>query len=253
MHSSNFPRIVAPAADGSEVYSFTDSTGANFDNKIVTEYLGNTTTDPMQRGLCTTNKLCADTTVFGQDKNLTMKKLADQNTFASTCATVFQKLVEVVPKTTTLSQTIIIPYEVKPSFQLTLLDGGSQMTFAGEVRVRTTVRSQSQISSVQINYSDRNGGSSCGSCVIMTSMIGTANGFDDSFAVRPFLPLPIVVPILTELYSFIPFQQPLMPPTRYLPSLSRSTSLVAQAKLSTITVEVFLFKIPLCYKRRNHV
>jgi hypothetical protein len=92
-------------------------------------------------------------------------------------------MIEVVPPNVVLPDPVQ-PYEVKPTaLQLTLLSGGSSISFTGFIRVRTTVRPMSDIASVQLIYLDRNGASSCGSCTISTSVAGTSNGFDDSFAV----------------------------------------------------------------------
>lgn len=155
------------------------------DNKIVTEYFDGSSKDPMLSGLCTKGSVCSDSVVFKQDGNATMNTLMDANVFQSKCADVFQRMMEVVPATTTLSANTVEPYEVKPDFQMTLLDGGNTLGFVGEIRVRTTNLAQSQIQSVQLNYVDRSGGSSCGSCVIMATPVGTASGLDDTFTVSP--------------------------------------------------------------------
>ncbi|EHK96667.1 hypothetical protein M7I_7647 [Glarea lozoyensis 74030] len=89
-------------------------------------------------------------------------------------------MIETVPPESVLSD-VIAPYEVKPSgIQLTLLAGGSQIKFSGDIRVRTTSRT---VSSVSITYKDRNGGTGG---TITTTLAGTANGFDDSFAFYSF-------------------------------------------------------------------
>lgn len=112
-----------------------------------------------------------------------MASLSIPTTFANTCATMLQKMIEVVPSGVALTDTIV-PYEVKPyALQLTLLSGGAKLSFGGEIRVRTTNRPASQIASVQLVYKDRSGGSTCGSCTISTVTAGTASGFDDTFTV----------------------------------------------------------------------
>ncbi|CAL3969346.1 unnamed protein product [Diplocarpon coronariae] len=62
--------------------------------------------------------------------------------------------------------------------QLTLLCAGGQITFAGDIRVRTTTRSASQFASVRVVYKDRNG--AAGSTV-STAASATASGFDKTF------------------------------------------------------------------------
>ncbi|OWO99268.1 hypothetical protein B2J93_1156 [Marssonina coronariae] len=58
-----------------------------------------------------------------------------------------------------------------------LLNRG-QITFAGDIRVRTTTRSASQFASVRVVYKDRNG--AAGSTV-STAASATASGFDKTF------------------------------------------------------------------------
>ena len=112
-----------------------------------------------------------------------MKAMADPATFASTCVAMLQKLIEVVPSDTALTNPLV-PYEMKQTaLHLTLTSGGSQLLFEGEIRVRTTVRPASKITAVELIYKDRNGGSSCGNCTITTISKGIAAGFDDTFTV----------------------------------------------------------------------
>jgi hypothetical protein len=94
-------------------------------------------------------------------------------------------MIEVVPSGVTLTDPIV-PYDVKPyALQLTLLNGGTAVSFTGEIRIRTTTLPASQIVSVQLVYMDRNGGSECGNggCTISSSYEGSSAGFDDSFVV----------------------------------------------------------------------
>ena len=181
VHSEDFPNIV-PNGDGGDGFPHFDTSGAQFDSRIAIEWIDGNTSDPLTVGPSVANGRNSDGRLFGADGNVTMKALADPNTFASTCATMLQKMIEVVPSGVTLSDPIV-PYDVKPTaLQLTLLEGGSQLQFTGEIRVRTTARPASQISSVELKYRDRNGGTN--GTTITTSTKGTAAGFDDSFTVR---------------------------------------------------------------------
>lgn len=179
VHAGNFPTIVAPgtAPDDYQLFVATQ----NFDNSIATRYLNGPDTDPLAVGISTSSGRNADFQVFNSDKNVTLKALTDAAYFNSQCSSIFQRMIETVdPLYTTLSP-VIAPYEVKPSgLQLTLLSG-STMSFSGYIRVRTTVRSVSQISSVQLAYIDRNG--AAGAAPIVATAAGTAAGFDDSFSV----------------------------------------------------------------------
>ena len=181
MHAGNFPEIVPVGSAPNDVVDF-DSTTA-FDEKIATEFVANKSTDPLTIGKSTTNGRDSDRRLFESDGRATITQLADPATFRSLCSTMLQKMIEVVPPGTVFTDSIT-PYEVKPyALQLTLLSGGSNLQFTGEIRVRTTVRPASQIASVKLVYKDRSGGSTCGSCTVNTDFKGNAAGFDDSFAV----------------------------------------------------------------------
>jgi hypothetical protein len=176
VHSANFPDIVPPgtAPDG---YQLFDSTLA-FDNKIATRYIDGPDTNPLSTGRIPGKR--SDLAVFVADSNVTLKAMKDAATFNTMCTSILQKMIEVVPTNTVLSD-IIQPYEVKPAgLQLTLLSGGTQIKFAGDIRVRTTVRSASQIASVKVVYKNRSGGTGG---TITASVVGAAAGFDDNFSV----------------------------------------------------------------------
>lgn len=181
VHAANFPQIVPPGSAPND-YKLMDST-TKFDEKIASEYVAGKSTDPLTVGPAQAAGKASDLRVFSADGNATISKLADPATFASTCQAMLQKMIEVVPSSTTLTDPIAA-YDVKPAaLQLTLQPGGSQLQFSGEIRVRTTSRPASQISTVQLVYKDRAGGSDCGGCKISATQKGTAAGFDDSFTV----------------------------------------------------------------------
>lgn len=185
VHAEDFPQIVPSGTGGSSFPHFDTTT--KFDSQIAVEWVSGSTADPLAVGPSIASGRASDARVFGADGNVTMQSLADPSTFASTCVTMLQKLIEVVPSGTTLTDPIV-PYEVKPTaLQLTLLSGGSQLSFAGELRVRTTTRSASNIASVSLIYKDRNGGNNCSDCKIATIVKGSAAGFDDSFTVSSTL------------------------------------------------------------------
>ncbi|KAI4102702.1 MAG: hypothetical protein L6R37_004233 [Teloschistes peruensis] len=184
VHAANFPQIVPPGSAPND-YKLMDST-TKFDEKIASEYVAGKSTDPLTVGPAQAAGKASDLRVFSADGNATISKLADPATFASTCQAMLQKMIEVVPSSTTLTDPIAA-YDVKPAaLQLTLQPGGSQLQFSGEIRVRTTSRPASQISTVQLVYKDRAGGSDCGGCKISATQKGTAAGFDDSFTFYAF-------------------------------------------------------------------
>ena len=183
VHSANFPQIVPASTPGG--YKSMDSTGVDnpaFDSKIAQEYVAGTQQDPLVYGPSIAAGRNSDFKVFTADSNQTITKMADPTYFKNQCATLFQRMVEVKPSASPALSDVIVPYDVKPStLQLGLVDGGAQIAFTGEVRVRTTTRAASQISNVQLKYKDRTGATG-GS--IDTAVKGTASGFDDTFTVR---------------------------------------------------------------------
>jgi Peroxidase len=182
VHAEDFPQIV-PVGSAPNNFKAVDSTVNVFDNRIAVEWITGNTTDPMTVGPSIAAGMNSDAKVFGADGNVTMQALTNPTTFASTCSSILQRMIEVVPPQVVFTN-FIIPYEVKPTaLQLTLLSGGASISFTGLIRVRTTVRPASNIASVQLTYKDRNGGNACGACTISTSVAGATTGFDDSFAV----------------------------------------------------------------------
>ncbi|EFE38775.1 hypothetical protein TRV_06551 [Trichophyton verrucosum HKI 0517] len=197
VHASNFPQIVVPGSTPNDFQLF-DSTVA-FDEKVAADFVGGVGGNPLTSTTAKRNQRDADTKVFTADRNVTIKALADQATFRSTCARVLQKMIEVVPSGVNLTAPIA-PYEVKPGrLQLSLAGNGSVIAFTGEIRVRTTSRPITSISKVELVYKDRTGGSSRGSCVITAEYKGTAEGFDDSFA---FYGFDAIFPVETAISKF---------------------------------------------------
>jgi hypothetical protein len=175
VHAADFPNIVASGTAPNDFQLF-DQTAA-FDNQIAVRYINGPDTDPLSLGISVASGRNSDAAVFGADRNVTLKAMTNTGVFNSMCSTILQKMIETVPNNVALSA-IIQPYEVKPSdLQLTVLSGGTQITFSGDIRVRTTTRS---VSNVQLVYKDRTGANGG---TISTTVSGTANGFDDSFSV----------------------------------------------------------------------
>ncbi|KAF8849870.1 heme peroxidase [Acephala macrosclerotiorum] len=192
VHAGDFSNIVAPGTAPDDFQLF--DTTPEFDNLIATRYIGGNDTDALAVGISTASGRNSDFAVFTADKNVTIQAMTNAATFNSMCISILQRMIETVPPTVNLSA-IISPYEVKPSgLQLTLLSGGTQLTFSGDIRVRTTSRT---VSSVQVVYTDRNGAAGG---TISATLSGTANGFDDSFS---FYGFSTNIPATTSISSFI--------------------------------------------------
>jgi len=179
VHSEFFPEIV-PAGTAPNGYALFDNT-LEFDNNIATRYISGPNTDPLSVGPSVAATRNADTVVFTADRNVTIQAMTNPTTFNTVCSSILQRMIDTVAPTVNLSDPLA-PYEIKPSgIQLTLLSGGTQITFSGDIRVRTTTRPASSILNVQIVYKDRTGG--VGGTITTTTISGTATGFDDSFTV----------------------------------------------------------------------
>ncbi|KAA8646659.1 uncharacterized protein ATNIH1004_005334 [Aspergillus tanneri] len=156
VHADNFPKILAPGSVAHN-YQLLDGTAA-FDEKIVTDFVHHVLGNPLTGNLARINSRDADTKVFTADGNVTIRTLTDPTTFRSTCASLLQQMIEVVPSGVVLTDPIV-PYEVKPvHLQLSLLDFGENVQFSGQIRVRTTFRSVNAISHVRLLFHDRFGG-----------------------------------------------------------------------------------------------
>ncbi|KAH8908759.1 hypothetical protein BR93DRAFT_502707 [Coniochaeta sp. PMI_546] len=198
VHTSEFPDIV-PAGTSANGEVGLDSTVAAFDNKVVTEYLDNSTTNPLVVGPAVKINKHADFKVFNADQNVTMRTLTDPTVFQSTCKTVLQKMIDVVPAGVVLTDPVT-PYMVKPvNIQLTLNTPGSTMLLSGYIRVRTTNLPSSSINNIKLTYKDRNGGNNCGTCSTTATVQGSATGFDDSFG---FFPISANIDVTTGISSF---------------------------------------------------
>lgn len=183
VHAAEQPLIIN-SGEFPNNYAHFDTSVASFDNKIATEFYSGNPMNPMVFGKAYRadgRGRDSDRRVYGSDGNITITAMSDAQTFNNMCKTVFQKMIEIVPRGVTLTE-VVTPYDVKPyDIQLTLLDGGVSLGFTGEIRVRTNSRSGTK---VQLVYKDRTGVSA--STPIDTSSKGTASGFDDNFSFFSF-------------------------------------------------------------------
>jgi hypothetical protein len=180
VHAGDFPQIVAAgtAPNGFQLFDTTEG----WDSLIASRYVSGPDTDPLAVGISVSSGRDSDFAVFSIDNNVTIQSMTTEAAFDSQCSAILQEMIEVVDPTLVTLSSIIVPYEVKPSgLQLTLLSGGTQLQFSGDVRVRTTTRSAASITGVQLIYTDRNGNANAGT--ITATDAGSASGFDDSFEV----------------------------------------------------------------------
>ncbi|KAJ7611543.1 heme peroxidase [Mycena polygramma] len=129
-----FPQIVPDLNDPKNTQSVAhfDSTFAHFDNNIATEYISGTTQNPLVVGANYTTR--SDKRIFASDGNATMQSFADSpKLFASTCATLFARMLDTVPKGVQLTD-VIDPLPVKPA-QVTLILDEDTLKLSGSVRL----------------------------------------------------------------------------------------------------------------------
>ncbi|POS81351.1 hypothetical protein DHEL01_v200232 [Diaporthe helianthi] len=196
VHGTEFPELVE------EGESPSDSTVAEFDEKVITEYLENNTTNPLVVGPAVGQGKDSDARIFNSDANITVKAMANPQRFQDVCRKVLQKMIEVVPTGVTLSPPIE-PYAVKPvDLRLSLEQAATHLQLSGDVRVKTTDLPREEIGRMEVFYKNRNGEHSCGkvSCVINSTIHGSGYGLDDTFV---FFPIDATIPIDTGISSFI--------------------------------------------------
>src|SRR5271170_2323828 len=81
--NTDFPQIVTPGTVANDFQHF-DSTTV-FDEKVASEFVSGTTTNPLVVGPSVGNGQNSDGRVFAADGNVTIMAMANPSTFASTC------------------------------------------------------------------------------------------------------------------------------------------------------------------------
>ncbi|KAJ6488990.1 heme peroxidase [Mycena sanguinolenta] len=189
-----FPDIVGVLNDTNNTESVThfDSTSANFDNLVATEYIAGTTQNPLVVGSNDTTN--SDKRIFGSDGNVTMKSFADSpELFASTCADLIARMLDTVPTGVELTE-IITPLPVKPS-NLILSMAGDILKLSGEVRLWNMAADAQRI--VNLLWGDHIG--SGGNVTMPASGVSTGAGGRYIAAWYSFAPLPFDGPTFLSL------------------------------------------------------
>ncbi|CCF32863.1 WSC domain-containing protein [Colletotrichum higginsianum] len=160
VHSVDFPEIVGVEADpNNDTIAHFDVEFSRFDHGVVTEYLDDTTKNPLVAG--TNDTLNSDKRIFSADGNKTMQAMADPAAFQATCADIFTRMIDTVPATVKLTEPIVAT-DIKPYIGGLFLKDDGNISFTGQIRIRTsadTGRDPSDLS-VQLTYADRNGNGS---------------------------------------------------------------------------------------------
>ncbi|KAJ7805407.1 heme peroxidase [Mycena olivaceomarginata] len=150
-----FPDIVPELNDPNNTQSVQhfDSTNVHFDNNIATEYISSTTQNPLVVGFNDTTN--SDKRIFGSDGNATMLSFANSpDLFASTCATLFAKMLDTIPSGVQLTD-VIRALPVKPDNVQLVLDGDT-LRLSGQLRLWNTTGDVNR--TVRVIWDDRVGG-----------------------------------------------------------------------------------------------
>ncbi|KAK7043046.1 hypothetical protein VNI00_008784 [Paramarasmius palmivorus] len=144
---ADFPDIVQ---DQSVEFQDFSETKTNFDNRVITDYLAGNTENPLVVGPNSTTN--SDLRIFSADGNVTMQALSSVDTFASTCVTLYEKMLNSVPSTVTLSDPITpIEYKILNPRVYPSKDNDSTLTFSVGLRMLT----QSNTRNVTLFWTDR--------------------------------------------------------------------------------------------------
>jgi hypothetical protein len=201
VHGKTFPEITENNTESNVVHF--DSTEATFDPKVATEYLDGTTQNPLV--VAHNDTLNSDKRIFGADNNVTMKALAsDPKTFQSMCADIFERMIDTVPSTVTLTEPLD-PIPLKPYITSFSLTNASHITLTGRIRLLTS-SDRYDDERVTLTYTPRTapaGNSTLNTTIVTTPAtfdVGTSNGiFGELFKWHEFS---VALPTSTSIKSF---------------------------------------------------
>ncbi|KIK55701.1 hypothetical protein GYMLUDRAFT_47659 [Collybiopsis luxurians FD-317 M1] len=101
----DFPLIVTDNATVLQTFDTTPS----FDTAVVSEYLQNTTQNPLVVGPNVTTR--SDLRIFSSDGNATMQSLLSSDTFDQTCGSLFERMLNTVPSNVNLTEPLTEPFD----------------------------------------------------------------------------------------------------------------------------------------------
>ncbi|PNS17900.1 hypothetical protein CAC42_3859 [Sphaceloma murrayae] len=147
VHSVDHPEIVIEGPVSPENVARFDNTTGNFDNKVVTEYLDNSSRNPLLRN--TNDTLNSDKRIFASDKNVTMSRLADPAFYKSQCEALLGRMIDLVPGDVALTEPLQ-PADVRPYIQTYLTKGNGSIEFSGRIRIRTSDNTNRNASDISV-------------------------------------------------------------------------------------------------------
>ncbi|KAF8185426.1 hypothetical protein BJ912DRAFT_485603 [Pholiota molesta] len=133
VRSVDLTEVVKPNASEASGVALADfDTKPQFDTAIITEYLDGTTQNPLVVPASNVS-FASDLRIFSSDGNVTMKSLASPTSFADTCATMIERMLNTVPSDTQLTEEIeLLPVKVREAF-ITVVN--SQLLFITSLRL----------------------------------------------------------------------------------------------------------------------
>lgn len=135
VHSVDHPEIVLTGNVSDENVARFDTTTGSFDTKVVTEYLDDSSLNPLLRN--TNDTLNSDKRIFSSDGNATMNRLAEPTFFKAQCESLFERMIDLVPGDVTLTDPLQ-PADLRPYITSYLPKGNDTLELAGRIRVRIT-------------------------------------------------------------------------------------------------------------------
>ncbi|KAJ6497776.1 heme peroxidase [Mycena sanguinolenta] len=170
-----FPTIVPEQDDPTDTQSVQhfDTTFANFDNNVASEYIAGTTQNPLVVGSNDTTN--SDKRIFGSDGNVTMLSFANSpELFAATCSSLIARMLDTVPNGVQLTE-VVTPPPVKPTNLVHILDGDN-MTFTLDVRIWNSTNTSM---AVVMLWDDHNGATF--NTTLPARRLGTSSAINDLY------------------------------------------------------------------------
>jgi hypothetical protein len=202
VHGKTFPEITENANQTNVVHF--DSTEADFDANVATEYLDGTTKNPLV--VAHNDTLNSDKRIFAADNNVTMKALADPKNFQSMCSDIFERMINTVPAEVELTEPLE-PIVVKPDITAFSLINATHIKLEGRIRLLTD-NDRYNDETVVLTYEPRNAPPNNSTSPINTTItttpadykLGLSSGiFNELFKWHEFA---LVLPTSSSIKSF---------------------------------------------------
>ncbi|KAH8883387.1 heme peroxidase [Thozetella sp. PMI_491] len=155
VHGIDFTEIVpfTPDADPANEHTTSyDSTPNFFENRVATEYVANTSGNPLVSGSNITTR--SDFRIFNADGGVMMGDMAASNDyFISTCTALLERMINTVPKDVALTDPIA-HYSVKPWITKIGVNANGTTSLSGFIRIEDSLLSGSN-SEVRVHIAPR--------------------------------------------------------------------------------------------------